>query len=129
MTYKPRFMQATDRPIHSPSLEAALQGAIAMRPAMRPPPSMRRPYTSDNISTSNIITPQVHTRAPSYSTIAISETSYSLGAPPPYSSCTERQILDYADLPPTYEEAIANTLIRAPQTSDSENSFLIRLHF
>ena len=135
LTYKPRVLQTTSnmptmqsasRSLHSPDADSALQEAIAIRPLMRPP-TMCRP-ASIHTNMSNV---PGHPVAPHYSSIVPSDTSYSLGPPPPYSSCAARSAPIFMDMPPSYEETIAQNAMRAQQQSscDSEGSLLIRLHF
>ena len=128
MTYKPNYLQSRTnvqspgRSLQSADFDPTLHEAIAVRPLIRPPIAMYRP-TSIHSNLSNV---PVHTSAPPYSLIVPSETSCSLGAPPPYSSCTGRMVPVFTDMPPSYEEAIAHTMIRAPQNrSDSDGSLLI----
>ena len=134
MTYKPNYLQnrtnmqsaGRSRSLHSADFDPALHEAIAFRPLVRQPLAMYRPSSMH----SEIASVPVHTPAPPYSTIVPNDTSCSLGPPPPYSSCTGRMVPVFTDMPPTYEEAISHTMVRAPRSrSDSEGGLLIRLQF
>ena len=137
MTYKPRVLQTTSNmptmqnrsrsTAHSSGVDPAVQEPIAVRPLLRPPAICRPVSIHTNMST----VPVHHTSAPQYSQIVPSDTSYSLGAPPPYSLCAARSAPIFMDMPPSYEEAIAQSTVRVQQQTscDSEGSLLIRLHF
>ncbi len=129
LTFKPRIVQNRNLPeavrdIPRHELQRALQGYMAVGPAVRQVPLISRPpSTHSNIS--NISGQRGQCCAPPhYSTVA-DELRFDPGTPPPpYSSCTRVVVPEFTDMPPSYDEAVAHTVTHA-----GENSFLIRLQF
>ena len=135
LTFKPRYVQTSNirgGSVRSESseLESSLQGYIAVRPILRPTRDLcRAPSVHSHMSSIN--TQQMPDCAPPYCTVVPCDPGLNPGTPPPpYSSCAGAFRPDFADTPPSYEEAVAHTVMRtSPSGNAGEGSFLIRLQF